>query len=301
MAPGKMHPDEPDIDEPLVRGLLEAQFPEWAALPLAPVASAGTDNALYRLGDDLAVRLPRRPEATTQAAVDMRWLPVLAPHLPLAVPQPLALGEPAEGYPWGWAVYRWLPGRSALDVPLAHSVEAATALGTFVHALQRIDSTGGPPAGPANFYRGVPLATLDTSVRRAVAALLPGELDIPAFMAAWEVALAAPVWAGDPVWLHGDIAPGNLLVDGDKLSAVIDFGCMGIGDPACDLQPAWTVFDARAREAFRAAVDLDDATWARGKGWALRSVGALSYYRHTNPAILRTAHRTIEQVLADND
>lgn len=297
-----MHPDEPDIDERLVRGLLAAQFPEWARLSLAPVESAGTDNAIFRLGDDLAVRLPRRPEAPVQAEKDLRWLPHLAPRLPLAIPRPLALGEPGKDFPWRWLVCRWLPGRAALDVPFADPGRAATALGGFVAALQRIDASGGPPPGAHNFGRGEPLAARDASVRRSLDGLLPSDgLDVPALTAAWERALAAPAWAGPPVWLHGDLAPGNLLVQDGELSAVIDFGCLGVGDPAGDVMPAWNVFDADAREAFRVAVGVDDATWERGRGWALTAVSAFPYYRHTNPVIVATARRTIEAALADAD
>lgn len=300
MPPRQMHADEVATDAALVRRLLAQQFPWWADRAIERVASAGTDNAIYRVGEDLAVRLPRRPSATAQAEKEDRWLPRLAPHLPLAIPEPIALGQPGEGCPWTWAVCRWLPGRSALVAAFAEPERAALTLAGFVRALQRIDTTGGPPPGPQNFRRGEPLANRDAAVRKSLAALLPDDrIDILAVTAAWEFALAAPAWAGEPVWLHGDLAPGNLLVHEGELHAVIDFGCLGVGDPACDLMAAWSVFDPDAREVFRAALDADEATWTRGRGWALTCVSALPYYRDTNPVIVATARRTIEAVLAD--
>ncbi|MEX2032810.1 MAG: phosphotransferase, partial [Dehalococcoidia bacterium] len=194
MPPPKMHADEVETDAPLVRRLLASQFSQWADRPIERVASAGTDNAIYRLGTDLAVRLPRRPSATAQAEKEDRWLPRLAPHLPLAIPEPVTLGQPGEGFPWIWAVCRWLPGRSALDATFDDPKQAARDLARFVRALQRIDTSGGPPPGPQNFGRGEPLADRDASVRRSLAALLPDEIDIPAVTAAWESALGAPAW-----------------------------------------------------------------------------------------------------------
>jgi aminoglycoside phosphotransferase (APT) family kinase protein len=294
-----MHSDEVDTDVSLVGRLLAAQFPQWADLPIEPVRSAGTDNALYRLGEDMVVRLPRIHWATGQVDKEQRWLPRLAPHLPLAIPVPLAMGAPAEGYPWHWSVYRWLAGETATVERVADLRQAATDLARFIAALQRIDPTGGPPPGPNNSHRGEALATRDAQTRAAIASL-HGMLDAGAVTTAWEAALAAPTWQGPPVWIHGDLQAGNLLARQGRLSAVIDFGCLGVGDPACDLQVAWNFLSAETRDVFRAALQVDAATWARGRGWAL-SVGliALPYYQNTNPALAGISRRAIEEVLAD--
>jgi aminoglycoside phosphotransferase (APT) family kinase protein len=296
-----MHVDEVDTDVSLVRRLLAAQCPQWADLPIEPVPSAGTDNAIYRLGDDMAVRLPRIPGATGQVDKEQRWLPTLAPLLPLAIPVPLAKGAPGEGYPWHWSVYRWLEGENATIEPIADPRQAATQLAQFLAALQRIDPAGGPPPGAHNSFRGVPLSMRDAGTRAAIASL-DGVLDTGAVTAAWDAALQAPAWHGSPVWIHGDLLPLNLLVERGRLSAVIDFGCLGVGDPACDLQVAWNLLSAQTRDVFRAALQVDDATWARGRGWAL-SVGliAIPYYQSTNPVLAGIGRRAIAEVLADHE
>jgi aminoglycoside phosphotransferase (APT) family kinase protein len=300
MPAGKMHVDEVDTDVSLVGRLLAAQFPQWADLPIEPVHSAGTDNALYRLGDDMAVRLPRIHWATEQVHKEHRWLPRFAPHLSLAIPVPLTKGTPGEGYPWHWSVYRWLDGENATLERIADPRQAATELAQFIAALQRIDPTGGPTPGPHNSGRGVPLATRDSHTRTAIEAL-QGIIDADVAIAAWEAALQAPPWRRPPVWIHGDLQSGNLLAVQGRLSAVIDFGCLGVGDPACDLIVAWNLLSAETRDVFRAALPVDDATWARGRGWAL-SVGliALPYYQSTNPVLAGIARHTIDEALADH-
>src|SRR4051812_7489048 len=185
MPAGKMHADEVDTDISLVRRLLTAQFPQWSDLPIAPVVSSGTDNAMYRLGDDLAVRLPRTEGVVRQVDKEHRWLPRLAPHLPLAIPVPLAKGAPGEGYPWAWSVCRWLVGENATIERLADPRQAASELAQFVAALQRIDPAGGPAPGPHNFGRGEPLTRRDTATRTAIVAL-HGMIDTDAATAAWE-------------------------------------------------------------------------------------------------------------------
>ncbi len=281
-----------------VRRLLAGQFPQWCDLPLSPVASAGTDNAIYRLGDDMCLRLPRRPEAADQVEKECRWLPALAP-LPLAVPKPLGQGAPAEGFPWPWAVFSWIEGETASLDRLDDPLEAAATLARFIAALQAVDVTGGPPSGPQNHFRGVPLAQMDRRTRRAIANLA-GEIDVQAAGAVWEAALAAPRCAAAPVWVHGDIQPGNLLARDGRIAAVIDFGLLGVGDPACDLTVAWMLLPAEARPAFRAVLAVDDATWLRGCGWALYAgVIALDYYRDSNPLLSNMCRRAITEVLAD--
>ena len=299
MSTGKMHVDEVETNLSLVARLLTTQFPQWADLPIAPVPSAGTDNALYRLGDEMVVRLPRIHWATEQVNKEHRWLPRLAPLLPLAIPVPLAKGEPGEGYPWHWSIYQWLEGENATVERIVDPSQTATDLARFIAALQRIDATGGPPPGPHNSHRGEPLAMRDTRTRDAIATLR-GALDVGAVAAVWDTAVEAPAWHGPPVWLHGDLQCGNLLVVEGRLSAVIDFGCLGVGDPACDVMAAWMFLSAETRGVFRAALQVDDATWARGRGWAL-SVGliALPYYLSSNPTLAGIARRTIHEALAD--
>lgn len=296
----KMHADEVDTDASLVRRLLAAQFPHWADLPIEPVRSAGTDNAIYRLGPEMAVRLPRVPAAVGQVDKEYRWLPRLAPLLPLAVPVPLAKGAPGEGYPWQWGVYEWLEGENATTEHIADPRLAALDLARFIAALRQIDPTDGPPPGSHNFGRGEPLANRDSSTRAAISNL-QGMLDTDSATAAWEAALQAPVWHGPPVWIHSDLQSGNLLSQQGRLSAVIDFGCLGVGDPACDLAVAWNLFSADTRGVFRAALAVDDATWARGRGWALSfGLGALLYYQVTNPVLAGIGQYAIAEVLADS-
>lgn len=294
-----MHEDELPIDDALVARLIASQFPAWAHLPLRRFDSAGTVNAIYRLGEEMAVRLPLRRGQTVPLEKDRRWLPILAPRLPLAVPEPLAEGRPDEGYPSQWAVYRWLPGDPVSEVRLTDPARVADDLAGFVLALQAVDPSGGPVAGAENYHRGAPLAARDASARRGLEAL-DGIVDTGAARAAWEDALAAPEWDRAPVWLHGDLMPGNLLVHEGRLSAVIDWGALAVGDPACDTIPAWAVLPAEVRGRFRDALGVDDATWRRGRGWALWiALVGLPYYRDTNPRFMAILQRTLDAVLAD--
>ncbi len=294
-----MHADEVDIDAALARRLLVEQFPQWADLPIKRVELDGWDNRTFRLGSDMAVRLPSAEAYAAQVEKEHRWLPRLAPLLPLPIPVPLAMGMPAESFPWHWSVYRWLDGEVATiggidDLPLF-----ATTLGRFLDVLQHIDPADGPPPGRHNFFRGGPLTTYDAQTRDTIAAL-HGKIDAHAATAVWEAALAA-TWHDAPVWVHGDVAPSNLLVREGQLSAVIDFGCSGVGDPACDLVIAWTVFSGESREEFRAALPLDAATWARGRGWALwKALITLAQHMNTNPIEAGKARRVIDEVLADH-
>jgi aminoglycoside phosphotransferase (APT) family kinase protein len=296
MAAPKMHADEVGTDVALVRRLLAGQFPHWADLTITRVESYGTDHDIYRLGDHFAARLPRIRWATSQAAKEARWLPKLAPHLPLAVPVQVAMGHPAEGYPFAWSVYEWLPGENANGT--IHDLDqAAVDLAHFVRALRRIDPTGAHPRRPGG--RGSPLAESDEVVRRSIAEL-GDRIDGEATRRSWTESLEAPEWDGEEVWLHGDLLPGNLLVVDGRLSAVIDFGALNVGDPACDLQPAWNVFAGESRLRYRAELDVDDASWLRGRGWALcQAVVALPYYWETNPGMIRQASHALAQVLAD--
>jgi aminoglycoside phosphotransferase (APT) family kinase protein len=295
----KMHTDEVDTDAALVRRLLASQFPQWADLPLRPVSSAGTDNAIYRLGDTMSVRLPRIHWAVGQVAKEHEWLPKLAPHLPVTLPVQLAIGAPGEGYPYPWAVYEWLAGENATLGQLADPEEAAHDLAYFILALQRIDTTDGPRAAEHNL-RGVPLHTRDTATRQALAEL-HGMFDAGHAIAVWEEALRAPEWDRAPVWFHGDLLPGNLLFQAGRLHAVIDWSGLGVGDPAPDLMSAWSLFTGESRAAFRHALGVDDATWSRARGHALsQAVIFIPYYLATNPVGVANARRAVEQILAED-
>lgn len=300
-----LHEDEVPVTADDVRRLVRAQLPRWAGLPITPVAEAGTDHLLFRLGDELVARMPKIAWAAEQAASDDLWLPVLAPHLPLTVPAPVALGEPDDSYPFAWSVAPWLPGRAVAD-PLDPTTErsldldaAAEQLGAFVAALREVDPTGGPVKdGTA---RGVPLARLDTTVREAIAAS-GTRIDGRAVTRAWERSLGADPYDGPPRWIHGDLMPGNLLAERGRLTAVIDWGALGLGDPAADLTPAWQLFAGRSREAFREASgnELDEAAWERARGWVLvQAVIALPYYWDRWPAFGRASQRRVAAALSD--
>ena len=290
-----MHADELEIGEELVRRLLDTQFPRWRNQQLVRVPRWGTDNAMYRLGDDLVVRLPRRA-AGGGLAKELIWLPRLAPRLPLPVSEPVAVGEPAHGYPCRWAVYRWLEGAPALGAADVDHDRLAVDLAGFVRALQAIELPDEDVPGT----RGEPLERQDASVRAWIAQLV-GEVDTAAVTAAWERALAAPVWDGPPVWLHGDLMPTNLILRDGRLNGVVDWGTCTTGDPACEALLAWMTLDARSRPAYRALLGLDDATWARARGWALAcAVGALAYYRETYPEFAELGRRTLAAVLTND-
>jgi aminoglycoside phosphotransferase (APT) family kinase protein len=295
-----MHADELDVDVQLVRRLLAEQFPEWGGLPLEPVLPLGTDNANFRLGDELLVRLPRRPRTSVTLEKERRWLPRLAPHLPFVVPSPLADGAPTAGYPFAWAVYNWLPGENATVGDVADRARLARDLAELIGALWEIDPSDGPAPGEHNFFRGEPLARRDETTRAGLAALA-GKLDTEAAATLWDDALAAEEWQHAPVWIHGDLDARNLLVADGRLSAVIDWGSAGVGDPACDVMAAWKLLPPNARSAFRAELGVDDATWRRGRGWAVsQAVGALSYYtEETNAVLVGEARRWLAEVLAD--
>ncbi|MEU8658380.1 aminoglycoside phosphotransferase family protein [Actinoplanes philippinensis] len=289
------------IDAALVRRLIRAQFPRWADLPVTPVEVDGWDNRTYRLGDDMTVRLPTAPGYVPAVAKENEWLPRLAPQLPVAVPPIVAAGEPGEGYPYPWSVRRWLPGETALRGPIADMDRFAGSVAGFLRALQRCDITGGPLAGDHSWHRGSPPVYYDDETRHCLR-LLEGRIDTARAAEVWGAALVME-HRGDPVWFHGDIAPGNLLVTGGDLSAVIDFGTSGVGDPACDLVIAWTMFTGRAREAFREAVAQDDGTWSRARGWGLWKAMLVLTGAVERGDIAEAAEqeRVISEILADHD
>jgi len=287
----------PVIDDALVRRLVTGQFPQWSGLPVRSVETAGWDNMIFRLGEHMIVRLPRAAAYAVQVEREHRWLPQLAPLLPLQIPTPLALGEPANGYPWNWSVCRWIEGETAAPERIGDLNDFATSLAEFLVALQRIDPTDGPRPGARNFYRGGSLTTYDAETRQAIA-VLKGKLDTEAATDVWEVALEAS-WDRPPVWLHGDVSAGNLLIREGRLSAVIDFGMMGVGDPACDLSIAWTLFGGGSRETFHAMLPLDPGTWARGRGWTLwKALIVAAGLSETNAVEAARPWRVIDEVLS---
>lgn len=275
------HDDVPDCGDPgkaermdrnaitpdLIRELLEEQFPQWAQLPIRPVERPGWDNITMRLGDTMSVRLPSAEMYSAQVEKEHRWLPSLRRYLPVDIPRPLGRGEPGSRFPRPWSVYEWLPGHHATVDRVPDLVGLAVELGRFLAALYAVDGTGGPAAGRHSFYRGASLSHWDESAWTAIDALAD-VIDAPGATEVWKTAQESS-WTGSPVWYHGDMSAANLLVQGGRLSAVIDFGTCGVGDPACDLVIAWSFFHGDSRAAFRREVSLDDATWARARGWML--------------------------------
>jgi aminoglycoside phosphotransferase (APT) family kinase protein len=289
---------EPAIDASLVVRLLNSQFPQWADLPITPLVPGGWDHRSFRLGDDMVVRLPSAEAYATQVEREHRWLPILAPLLPLTIPEPIALGESGEGYPWQWAIRTWIEGEGATHACVSDLSTFARSIGEFLNALHRIDSRDGPPSEASNFFRGGSLTIYDEQARRAIRAL-QDSIDVSAAMRIWEDALATE-WQGTPLWVHGDISAGNLLVRDGRLAAVIDFGSMAVGDPACDLVIAWTFLTAQTRPAFRAAVGTDDAIWQRGRGWALWKASiVVAGITATNPVERAQSARTIAEIMAE--
>ncbi|MBP2356273.1 aminoglycoside phosphotransferase (APT) family kinase protein [Kribbella aluminosa] len=274
------------IDAALVRRLIAQQFPQWADLPVTPVAVDGWDNRTYRLGPDLTARLPTHESYVAAVDKEHQWLPVLAPLLPVEIPTAVAKGAPGEGYPHPWAIRRWISGTTASPESVADLEAFAREIAEFVRGLQSVDATGGPLAGAHSFYRGASLENYHDETVDALA-VLKGRIDADLSREVWDAALAAS-WDGPPVWFHGDIAAGNLLVRDGRLSAVIDFGTSGVGDPACDLVIAYGFFSGSSRAAFRDAVRQDDATWARARGWALWK------------ALITDSLPIVEAVLADH-
>jgi len=289
----------PAIDAALAERLVAAQFPQWRGLAIRPVAFGGWDNRTFHLGETMLVRLPSAGRYAAQVDKEQQWLPLLAPNLPVAIPTPLAAGGPAEGYPWRWSIYAWLPGETADRAPIADARAFAADLARFLAALQRIDPAGGPAAGAHSFHRGGSLAVYDAQAREAIDRL-NGRQDGARLRAIWDEAMAAER-REPPVWVHGDFAPRNLLVREGRLAAVIDFGGLAVGDPACDLAMAWTFLSGDGRLAFRDGLAaLDEATWARGRGWALWKAAILASGVAPGPADdVREAERVLAEVVAD--
>jgi aminoglycoside phosphotransferase (APT) family kinase protein len=290
-----MHDGEVDIDVQLVERLVAGQFPHLTDLPIDPVPSTATVNAIFRLGDQLCVRLPRVAAWSRDLHREWRWLPKLAPQLSLRIPEPVELGHPTSSYPFSWAIYRWIEGRPYADGSVDDEARAARDLARFVLELRRID-----PVADAPRAGRTPLAEADPATRAALDSAR-GVIDSDAATVAWEQALQAPVWTGTPVWIHADLLRPNILVDGGRLGAVIDFGGVGVGDPATDVIAAWSVFGHRGRTVFRDALDVDDVTWSRARGIALlQAAMIIPYYLETNPGFVALAVRTVEEIVSGN-
>jgi aminoglycoside phosphotransferase (APT) family kinase protein len=277
---------------------LEEQFPKWAHLPIRPVARSGWDNRMFRLGDEMVVRLPSGPAYASAIEREQRWLPHLAPRLPVSVPEPIAKGEPVADYPWSWCIYSWIPGNTLHDSEGINLLALGRSVGEFLSALQAVDATDGPTSGPRNFYRGGSLGVYAEQTAQAIDSL-GDQLDVDSVQSVWRRAMESG-WERKPLWVHGDISAGNLLVRDGELCGVIDFGQMSVGDPACDLAIAWTVLSGESRVVFREAIPLDPETWARGRGWALwKALIVAAEVVQSTAVESDRCWRTIREVVAD--
>lgn len=256
-----------EINRELVSRLINKQFSEWSILPIEPVVKSGNDNRTFHLGNEMSVRLPSRECYVPQVEKELFWLPKLRPYLSLPISEPIAKGEPAEGYPWVWSINKWLEGETVSYHNISSLNQFAIDLAGFLKELQTINSSNGPIAGKHNFFRGGSLSVYNEETRTAIESL-QSILEPEVLTEIWNAALQSE-WQKKPVWVHGDIASGNLLVNEGKLCGVIDFGILGIGDPACDLTMAWTFFDEESRKTFMDSMGLDKNTWNRARGWAL--------------------------------
>lgn len=288
-----------NIDVALVRHLVATQFPKWKDLSIRQVMPGGWDNRTFHLGEDMLIRLPSASGYAAQVEKEHKWLPRLAPHLPLSIPVPLEMANPSDVYPWKWSIYRWLEGDTVASTPIADLGKFAVSLAQFLVALQKVDATGGPLPGPHSFYRGGMLSVYDADIRRAIVNL-KDKIDISAALKVWETALATS-WNHMAVWVHGDISAGNLLTRVGELCAVIDFGQLTVGDPACDLAITWTLFEGKSREVFRTMLPFDAETWARARAWTLwKALLTAAGFTNPNNSESMQCWRIIKEVLADH-
>lgn len=294
-----MNDEKKVIDIATVRHLITTQFPKWKDLPIYPVALSGWDNKTFHLGESMLIRMPTALSYASQVEKEQQWLPKLGALLPIPISVPLAIGKPSNDYPWKWSIYQWLEGDTAAFGYIADLCDFATSLGQFLISLHRIDTKGGPLAGLHSFYRGGSLANYDSETKQAIIAL-KGNIDTIAATEVWKKALAS-TWQKPSVWVHGDISAGNLLVKNGRLSGVIDFGQLAVGDPACDLAIAWTLFNGESREAFRKTLPLDSETWARGRAWTLwKALIVAADLTNPNNSESAQCWRIIDEVLTDH-
>ncbi|MEO3891285.1 aminoglycoside phosphotransferase family protein [Nonomuraea sp. B5E05] len=291
-------PQRITVEAEQVRRLVEQQFPQWAGLPVHPVANGGWDNRTFHLGAGMLVRLPSASEYALAVDKEHRWLPAFASRLPLPIPVPLAKGEPGAGYPYPWSIYQWLGGEPAGAERIADPVRFAVDLAEFLTALRSIDPADGPRPGKHNWFRGGTLRTYDGVAQNALAELR-GHVDVDLAREIWKSALDAR-WDGVESWFHGDVAEGNLLLNDGQLAAVIDFGTCGVGDPACDLAVAWTLLTAEGRQAFRERLSVGEAAWARGRGWALwKTLATYAYTVGDDDEEAASARRVLDEIFSE--
>ena len=291
-------PQRITVDAEQVRHLVAQQFPQWASLPVHPVANGGWDNWTFHLGTGMLVRLPSASEYALAVEKEHRWLPVFAPQLPLPIPILLAKGGPGAGYPYSWSIYPWLGGESASTDRIADPVGFAVDLAGFLAALRNIDPADGPRPGKHNWFRGGTLRTYEGQTQNMLAHL-DGHVDTGLAREIWKTALDAR-WDGVESWFHGDVAEGNLLLTSGQLAAVIDFGTCGVGDPACDLAIAWTLLTGEGRQAFRERLPADEAEWARGRGWALwKTLTTCANTLHDDDEETANARRVLSEIFSE--
>ena len=293
--------DKLEITTTIVTALIAEQFPQFSHLPIRPVANGGNDNRTFRLGSEMSIRLPSGEEYVRQVQKEQTWLPRIATHLPLPIPSPISMGLPSKDYPWNWSIYKWLEGTSANSLELndAHLEIIAFQLAEFLKEFHQFDADGAPAPGLHNWWRAAHTSVYDAETRELIEKL-NGFIDADKAIKLWQRAINSK-WDQAPVWVHGDVASGNLLVKDNKLAAVIDFGCMGIGDPACDLTIAWTFFRGKSREIFKATLRLDEDTWARARGWAMwKALYEISVLVDKSGAALATQRQIIDAVIEED-
>ena len=290
-----------EITTQIATALIAEQFPQFAHLHIRPVDHSGNDNRTFRLGSEMSIRLPSAEEYVRQVQKEQKWLPKIAPHVPLPIPQPLARGMPSEVYPWNWSIYKWLEGESANSLELSdtHLETIATQLAQFLRKFHTFNAAGAPAPGLHNWWRAAHTSVYDAETRSLIEKL-KNFINVDNARSLWQKAIDSK-WDKDPVWVHGDVASGNLLVKDNRLAAVIDFGCMGIGDPACDLTIAWTFFRGKSREIFKANMFLDEETWARARGWAMwKALYEISELEDKSGAALAKQLQIIDAVMMEN-
>ncbi|MES2252390.1 MAG: aminoglycoside phosphotransferase family protein [Pseudomonadota bacterium] len=293
-----MSNDQPIIDLDLARHLVLTQFPKWRDLPIQPVAMSGWDNRTFHLGDRMLVRLPSAESYVPAVLKEQTWLPRLAPFLPLKIPEPLIMGNPDDLYPWPWSIYGWIEGDTAACADIADRCDLARDLADFLKSLYRIDTTDGPLPKLSNFEHLKALKSYDDEARQAIG-ILKNKIDANVATQVWEKAIET-TWASKPLWVHGDISAGNLLVNHGKLCAVIDFGGLSIGDPACDLAIAWKFFKGESREAFKNSILFDEGTWSRARAWAFwKALIIEAGLTESNAVETSYAWQTITEVMED--
>lgn len=282
----------------IAKCLVMEQFPQWADLPIVPVSNNGWDNRTFHLGEKMLLRFPSAAGYAPQVEKEQKWLPFLAPKLPLLIPTPLGLGKPGHGYIWNWSIYNWIDGETVSKSQSIDKVRLASQLASFLKVLYQIPTNGGPLPGEHNYYRGGKISTYRNDILKALKILEPN-LDGKMFRNIWESG-AETEWQRPALWVHGDISPSNLLLQDGDLNAVIDFGLLSVGDPACDLAIAWTFFDSKGRKTFHNHISLDEETWRRGRAWALwKALIISSGLSSSNNIENNLAQRTIKEIAED--